>query len=368
MTPEDTRPPPAATRAPPAMIEQLNDRSREVLRSVVDAYVSTGEPVGSRTLSKRLGMDLSAATIRNTMADLEEFGLLRAPHTSAGRLPTEAGLRLFVDGLLEIGDVSEEERLALQTQLVGTEKTLSQALEEATEALSGLSHCAGLVVAPKTDRPLKHIEIVRLAADRALMVLVNTDGLVENRILELPPGLPADAVRQATNYLNARLVGRTLAEAVREISSEIQDQRAQLDMLTSKLVAQGLATYAGGDPGGLLIVKGQSRLLGDGAVTGDLESIRQLFQALETKEAMMRILDTAQVADGVQIFIGAENTLFQHAGWSVIIAPYRDQDQTILGAIGVIGPTRLNYARIVPMVDYTAKTVSRLMFPTAGDK
>jgi heat-inducible transcriptional repressor len=343
------------------MIAELNDRSREIFRHVVDAYVETGEPIGSRTLSRRLGMELSPATIRNVMADLEDLGLLYAPHTSAGRLPTEAGLRLFVHGLLEIGDISETERSNIESQCSAAGRSYSEVLEDATIMLSGLSSCAGLVLAPKTDRSLKHIEFVNLAPGRALVVMVTEGGLVENRVVELPMGLPASTLVTASNYLNARVVGRTLAEARAEILQELERQKSQLDALTAKVVEAGLATWSGGSSG-MLIVKGQARLLNDVTAIGDLERIRALFTALETKEAMLRLLDAANKAEGVQIFIGAENALFNHAGCSMIIAPYTDGREHILGAIGVIGPTRLNYARIVPMVDYTAKVIGRLLW------
>jgi heat-inducible transcriptional repressor len=342
-------------------ISELNERSREIFRLIVDGYVATGEPIGSRTLSRLLGQNLSPATIRNVMADLEESGLLYAPHTSAGRLPTEAGLRLFVHGLLEIGGLAEDERRSIESLCAAHGKSLSQALEEATTALSGLSHCAGLVVVPKHDRPLKHLEFVSLAPGRALVVLVTEDGLVENRVVEVPMGLPPSAMVTASNYLNARLVGRTIDEARAEIEAEIRSNQMQLDELTSKLVETGLASWAGGEAGSALIVRGQANLLGDVTALGDLERLRTLFEMLETRETMLRLLDASRQGEGVQIFIGAENHLFSVAGCSMIIAPYQNSREQIVGAIGVIGPTRINYARIIPMVDYTAKMIGRLI-------
>ena len=342
-------------------ISELNERSREIFRLIVDGYVATGEPIGSRTLSRMLGQNLSPATIRNVMADLEEFGLLYSPHTSAGRLPTEAGLRLFVNGLLEIGRLGEEERRNIESLCMARGKSLSQALEEATSALSGLSHCAGLVVVPKHDRPLKHLEFVNLGPGRALVVLVTEDGLVENRVVEVPLGLPPSAMVTASNYLNARLVGRTMEEARSEIEEEIRSNKAQLDELTSRLVETGLASWAGGEAGSALIVRGQANLLGDVTALGDLERLRTLFEMLETRETMLRLLDASRQGEGVQIFIGAENHLFSVAGCSMIIAPYQNSREQIVGAIGVIGPTRINYARIIPMVDYTAKVIGRLI-------
>ena len=339
---------------------ELSERSREIFRQIVDAYVETGEPVGSRTLSRRLSVALSPATIRNVMADLEEAGLLYAPHTSAGRMPTEAGMRLFVSGLLEVGKVPEVEREKLDAQSSATGKSLEQLLEEALSTLSGLSRCAGLVLAPKMQVSLKHIEFVPLGPGRALVVLVTDDGLVENRVLELPQGVTPSALVEATNYLNSRLSGRTLEEAREFILHELEAERGQLNTLTSKVVTAGLATWAGGKEG-QLIVRGQSHLLDDVTALDDLERIRHLFEALETKEHLIRMLDLTNKADGVQIFIGAENELFKVSGCSMIVAPYHNSREQIVGAIGVIGPTRLNYARIIPLVDYTAKVIGRMI-------
>jgi heat-inducible transcriptional repressor len=344
----------------PSPIRELNERSREIFRLIVDGYVQTGDPVGSRTLSRRLGQNLSPATIRNVMADLEEAGLLYAPHTSAGRLPTEAGLRLFVDGLLEVGRLGEEERIGIESLCAARGKSLAQALEEATAALSGLSHCAGIVVVPKQDRPLKHLEFVHLGPGRALVVLVTEDGLVENRVVEVPLGVPPAALVSAANYLNARLVGRTLEEAGAAIAAEIETNRAQLDELTARLVETGLASWAGGQ-GSALIVRGQANLLEDVTALADLERLRRLFEMLEGRETMLRLLEASRKGEGVQIYIGAENPLFGIAGCSMVIAPYHNSREQILGAIGVIGPTRINYARIIPMVDYTAKVIGRLI-------
>jgi heat-inducible transcriptional repressor len=345
----------------PSPISELNERSREIFRMIVDAYVATGEPVGSRTLSRRLTQNLSPATIRNVMADLEEAGLLYSPHTSAGRLPTEAGLRLFVHGLLEIGRLAEDERRNIESLCAARGKSIAQALEEATSALSGLSHCAGIVIVPKRERALKHLEFVNLGPGRALVVLVTEDGLVENRVIEVPLGLPPASLVSASNYLNARLVGRTLEEAQADIQAEIESNRAQLDQLTRKLVETGLADWAGGDQGNALIVRGQANLLEDVTALADLERLRRLFEALEARETMLRLLEASRLGEGVQIFIGAENPLFGVSGCSLVIAPYQNSREQIVGAIGVIGPTRINYARIIPMVDYTAKVIGRLI-------
>lgn len=345
------------------MITELNDRSRDILRMVVEAFVETGEPVGSRTLSRKLDLGLSAATIRNVMADLEDAGLLYAPHTSAGRLPTDAGVRLFVDGLLQAGQLSTDDRKAIEAQCASAGRSVTQMLEEASNLMSGLSRCAGLVMAPKTEGMLKHIEFVPLGPGRALVVMVTETGMVENRVIDLPMGLPSSALIEATNYLTARLVGKSMADARDAIAAEIARDKAQVDALTAKVVEAGLATWsdvASGD--GVLIVSGQANLLEDITALGDLERIRTLFGALEAKENLWKLLDAADGAQGVQIFIGAENELFSLAGCSMIVAPYsRPDGEKIVGAIGVLGPTRMNYARIIPMVDYTAKVVGRLV-------
>ena len=343
------------------MITELNQRSREILRRIIESYLETGEPVGSRTLSKQFSMNLSPATIRNVMADLEESGLLLSPHRSAGRMPTEAGLRLFVNGILEIGNLTEKERNAIDVQCAGTKNNLEGLLEDATQALSGLSRCASLVLAPKAKSPLRHIEFVNLSPGRTLVVLVSENGIVENRVIQTPRALPASALVEATNFLSARLVGRTLGEAYDEIMAELDAHQAQLDELTARVVESGLATWAGEGQEGSLIVRGQAHLLEDVTAVSDLEQIRTLFAALETKAEMLKLLSLTDTAEGVQIFIGADNSLFNLAGCSMIVGPYKNSSETIVGAIGVIGPTRINYAHIIPMVDYTSKLISRLL-------
>jgi heat-inducible transcriptional repressor len=342
-------------------IQELNERSREIFRQIVDAYVTTGAPIGSRTISRKLGMTLSPATVRNVMADLEELGLLYAPHTSAGRLPTEAGMRLFVHGLLERGNLTKDEQSRIDAQCAAAGRSLPEVLEEATGMLSGLSRCAGLVVAPKLEEPLKHIEFVALGPGRALVVLVFASGAVENRIIDVPVGLPASSLVEATNYLSTRLVGRSLDQAQVEMRNELEQQKAELDKLTSKVVQLGLATWSDDERGGVLIVRGQAQLLEDITALEDLERIRQLFSALETKEALLSLLDLTGLAEGVQIFVGAENDLFNLSGCSVIIAPFTNSRQRVVGSIGVIGPTRIDYARIIPMVDYTAEVIGRII-------
>lgn len=352
---------PQPSRQSGSVIE-LNDRSRSIFRAIVEAFTETGAPVGSRTLSRKLGLDLSPATIRNVMQDLEEQGLLIAPHTSAGRLPTERGLRFFVDGLLEQGNLTSEERQRIDSQAAAAGRSLPEVLDEATRTLSGLSRCAGLVVAPKFEEPLKHIEFVSLAPGRALVVLVTGSGNVENRIIDVPIGLPAGALVEASNYLTARLVGRTLREAGEFIRRELETQKAELDQLTSKLVEAGLAVWSSdAGRGGVLILRGQAQLLEEVTAIDDLERVRQLFAALENKESLLKLLTLTETADGVQIFIGSESALFGLTGCSMVIAPYANSAKQIVGAIGVIGPMRINYARIIPMVDYTARMVGRML-------
>ena len=347
---------------PNATVLTLNERSRDVFKHLVDSFLETGEPVGSRTLSRLMGANLSPATIRNVMADLEDVGLLFAPHTSAGRLPTDMGLRMFVDGLLEIGgDLTQDERASLDGQCHAAGRTFAEVLAEAGAALSGLTECAGLVISPKMDSPLRQIEFVSLSANRALVVMVSDTGLVENRVIELPLGLPVSALVQATNYMNARLANSTMDEARDRILQEIGLEKTELDSLTNRLVTEGLALWAGGVQGGSLILRGQSKLLNDVNAIEDLERIRALFETLERKESMVRLLDATGDAEGVQIFIGSENQLFENAGCSVIIAPYHDKRRRVVGALGVIGPTRMNYARIIPMVDYTSRLVGQLL-------
>jgi len=343
-----------------ASVAELSERAREVLRLVVEGYVETGEPVGSRALTRKLSETLSPATIRNIMADLQDLGLLYAPHTSAGRLPTDAGLRLFVNGLLEVGNVTEQERESIEARCAAVGRSVTEALEQATTLLSGLSRCAGVVLAPKTDQPLKHIEFVNLGPGRALVVTVTQGGHVENRLIDVPLGMPASALIEATNYLNARLIGRTIEEARRLILEDIKLKRAELNELSARVIESGLATWAG-EPGSALIVRGQARLLEDITAIEDLERVRALFDALERGENFVRLLELANSATGVQIFIGSDNPLFANTGCSMVVAPFRDSQERILGAIGVIGPTRLNYARIIPLVDYTARTIGRLV-------
>jgi heat-inducible transcriptional repressor len=344
-------------------LQKLNERSRTIFRQIVEAYLATGDPVGSRNLARHLPMTLSPASIRNVMSDLEHLGLIYAPHTSAGRLPTEAGLRLFVDGLLEIGDLTDDERRQIEAQLrIRREKSLEQVLSDAGEMISGLSHCAGVVLADKQVSRLRHIEFVQLEPGKALVVLVGDDQGVENRVIDLPAGLPPSSLVEAANYLNAHIRGLTLSEARARLEKALATAKAELDQLTQKVIEAGLATWSGtlGDQKSL-IVRGQANLLNDIDGLESLERIRQLFADLETKRDLVQLLGLSERAEGVHIFIGSENKLFSLTGSSLIVAPFEDQRRKVVGVLGVIGPTRLNYARIIPMVDYTAKLVGRLL-------
>lgn len=349
---------------PPTGLAQLNERTRDIFRQIVDSYLATGEPVGSRNISRLITVPLSPASVRNVMSDLEQLGLIYAPHTSAGRLPTELGLRFFVDSLMQVGELTEAQRQAIEGQLatVGKAQSVEQALSEALARLSGLTRAAAVVTTAKANVRLKHIEFVRLEPEKALVVLVAEDGQVENRVLPLQPGVPSSALVEASNFLNSRIRGRTLAEARLELETVITQNRAQLDQLTQKVVSAGLASWSGGaSEERQLIVRGHANLLEDLHALEDLERVRLLFEDLETKKGVIDLLGRAEQADGVRIFIGSENKLFSLSGSSTIIAPYRDGAGHIVGVLGVIGPTRLNYARVIPTVDYAARIVSQML-------
>ena len=344
-----------------ASLVELDARAREIFRRIVETYLETGEPVGSRTIS-RGGVHLSPASIRNTMQDLTELGLLGAPHVSAGRLPTHAGLRLFVDGLMEIGDVSEDDRRNIEARLTAHGRSFDDAFNEASAILSGLAGGAGLVVTPVREAGVKHVEFVALGPDQALAIMVFEDGLVENRLMRLAAGITPSALQEASNFLNARLRGKTLVEAKLDIAAELGRARRELDTTAARLIEDGLAAWSGGDGAErALIVRGRANLLSDPNTVTDLERVRMLFEDLEQKEQLIGLLDGVREADGVRIFIGAETRLFSMSGSALIAAPYMTGGHKVLGAIGVIGPARLNYARVIPLVDYTARVLGRIM-------
>jgi heat-inducible transcriptional repressor len=357
--------PPKAISEEKSGIAGVDQRSREIFRRLVETYLDTGEPVGSRTISKVLPSNLSPASVRNVMMDLEDAGLIFSPHTSAGRMPTDAGLRFFVDSLLEVGSISESERGRIDAQVKASNRPrrFEDVLGEATTMLSGLSQCAGVVMAPKLGARLKHIEFVNLAPGRALVILVSEDGAVENRVIDVPAGLPASIFMRATNYLSAAAQGRTLSDVQHLVAREVEKLRTELDDVSARLVQDGLAVWTGdNDPNArALIVRGQSNLLENATAVTDLERMRKLFEDIENKRELVELLGLAENAEGVRIFIGSENRLFSLSGSSLVAAPLKNEQEKIVGVLGIIGPTRLNYARIIPMVDYTAKVVGKLI-------
>ncbi len=351
-------------------LSSLDARAREIFREIVEAYLTTGEPVGSRTLSKLGGMGLSAASIRNTMADLASLGLLEAPHAMAGRRPTHVGLRFFVDSLLQLGDVPTDEKREIDARIAQAGSNPQDVMGAASDLLSGLAGGAGLVVAPQRDAPVRHAEIVGIGPGQALLVLVFEDNQVENRIINTPADMPPGALTEAANYLNARFKGKTLGEAAAAATEALQRDRAALDAAAAKLVESGLVEWSGEDPmlGRALIVRGRGNLLKDQQAIADLERARRLFDDLEKTRELIQVLDLAKSADTVRVFIGAENPLFSLSGSSLIVAPYMNAERRVVGALGVIGPTRLNYARVIPVVDYTARVVGKVLDGRAGER
>lgn len=345
------------------ILSELNDRSREVFRRVVEGYLESGDPVGSRTLTRTMSEKVSAATVRNVMQDLEFLGLLGSPHISAGRIPTQQGLRMFVDGLLEVGTVAEADRERIEaTAGRGSDQDVNTLLDQVGGALSGITGSASLVLAPKHEAEIRHIEFVSLSADRALVVLVLTDGHVENRLFTPPPGQTPSSMREAANFLNSVAEGKTLADLRRSIGAEIAARRQQIDTLARELVEGGLAVWENaGESSERLIVRGRANLLDATSETSDIDRIRTLFDDLERKRDIAEFLTLTESGEGVRIFIGSENKLFSLSGSSLVISPYMNAERKIIGAVGVIGPTRLNYGRIVPIVDYTAQLVGRIL-------
>ena len=344
------------------ILTEMNDRSREVFQRVVEGYLQSGGPVGSRTLTQSLSENLSAATVRNVMQDLEYLGLLDSPHVSSGRIPTQMGLRMFVDGLLEVDGLAITDREKLDGTLSENPKDITATLDKIGSALSGITQGASLVLSPKQESEIEHVEFVSLAHDRALVVLVFSNGHVENRLFKPPLGQTPSSLKEAANFLNSIMQGRTLIEAKQIIQSEISVRRQELDSLAAELVENGLVFWdAKGERQERLIVRGRANLLESEAEEEELERIRLLFNDLERKQDIAEFLDLTEQSDGVRIFIGSENKLFSLSGSSLVVSPYMNSDKKVIGAVGVIGPTRLNYGRIVPIVDYTAQLVGRLI-------
>ena len=346
----------------PSLLAEMNDRSREVFRRVVEGYLASGDPVGSRTLTRSMHEKVSAATIRNVMQDLEYLGLLDSPHVSAGRIPTQLGLRMFVDGLMEIGVVADADREKIDASLGANDRDVPSLLDKIGATLSGITHGASLVLTPKREAPIRHIEFVSLSPDRALVVLVFADGTVENRIFTPPPGQTPSSMREAANFVNALAEGRTLSDLRHRMSHEISQRRQEIDSLARDLVESGMALWENaGEPHERLIVRGRANLIDEAAEAQDVNRIRSLFDDLERKRDIAEFLDLTEQGEGVRIFIGSENKLFSLSGSSLVVSPYMNADRKIIGAVGVIGPTRLNYGRIVPIVDYTAQLVGKLI-------
>ena len=340
----------------------MNDRSREVFQRVVEGYLQSGEPVGSRTLTRSLSENLSAATVRNVMQDLEYLGLLDSPHVSSGRIPTQMGLRMFVDGLLEVDGLAINDREKLDGTINENPKDISATLDKIGSALSGITQGASLVLSPKQESEIEHVEFVSLAHDRALVVLVFSNGHVENRLFQPPLGQTPSSLKEAANFLNSIMQGRTLSQAKEIIQKEISIRRQELDSLAAELVENGIVFWeAKGERQERLIVRGRANLLENEAEEEELERIRLLFNDLERKQDIAEFLDLTEQSDGVRIFIGSENKLFSLSGSSLVVSPYMNSDKKVIGAVGVIGPTRLNYGRIVPIVDYTAQLVGKLI-------
>jgi len=344
------------------LLDEMNDRSREVFRLVVESYLDSGDPISSRTLTRALSEKVSAATIRNVMQDLEYLGLLDSPHVSAGRVPTQMGLRMFVDGLLEVGDLNASDRQKIDATLSSNTADMGNMLDRVGSALSGVTQGASLVLTPKHEAEIRHIEFVSLGHDRALVVLVFADGHVENRLFTPPPGQTPSSMREAANFLNALIEGKTLSEVRKVIQHQIKSRRQEIDSLARVMVESGMAVWDGeGEEAERLIVRGRANLIGDDTPDEGLDRIRTLFDDLERKRDIADFLDLTEDGEGVRIFIGSENKLFSLSGSSLVVSPYMNADRKIIGAVGVIGPTRLNYGRIVPIVDYTAQLVGRLI-------
>ena len=340
---------------------ELSDRSKNILKSVIETYLETGEPTGSETILKKIGIDLSSSSIRSILANLQEEGLLYAPHISAGRLPTDKGMRFFVDGLLEFGRLSKNEKENIKNQCQSRGSSFQEVLNEASKTISGLSNCAGIVVAPKFLNKIKHIEFIRLNSNQIMSIIASENGLVENRILDSKHNYSDSILKQASNYLNSKFVDKTIDQIKTIISKEIKNTKNKLDSLATKLVNEGIIEIVPNLETPYIFLHGQSSLLEEEVISKDLDQIRNLFDDIENKSNFLNVIENTSKGQGVQIFIGSQNFLFKHSGLSMVMAPYKNNEQKIIGAIGVVGPMRLNYAKIVPLVDYTSKIVGRML-------
>ena len=340
---------------------ELSDRSKQILKGVVESYLETGEPAGSETILKKVGIDISTASIRSILANLQKEGLLYAPHTSAGRLPTDKGIRFFVDGLLEFGRLTKNEEENIKSQCRSRGTSFQEVLNEASKTISGLSNCAGIVLAPKYQNKIKHIEFIKINQSQIMSIIASENGLVENRVLNTNINYSDSVLKQTSNYLNAKFIGKTIGEIKLNIKNEIKNSKLEIDSLSAKLAKEGIVEIAANTDNPYIFFNGQSALLEDDLVSKDLDQIRNLFDDIENKSNFLDILDNTIKGQGVQIFIGSENFLFKHSGLSMVMAPYKNKEQKIIGAIGVVGPTRINYAKIVPLVDYTSKIVGRII-------
>ena len=340
---------------------ELSSRSKQILKGVVESYLETGEPAGSETILKKVGIDISPASIRSILSNLQKEGLLYAPHISAGRLPTDKGMRFFVDGLLEFGNLTKNEQESIKSQCQSKGSSFQDVLNKASKTIAGLSNCAGIVVSPKFQNKVKHIEFIKLSSNKIMSIIANENGLVENRILETINRYDSSTLRQVSNFINEKFTGKTIDQIKNNIKKQISDSKNEFDLLSKRLVHEGIIEIAPNTETPYIFLHGQSSLLEDDLVSKDLDQIRNLFDDIENKTNFLDIVDNTSKGQGVQIFIGSKNFLFKHSGLSMVMAPYKNKEQKIIGAIGVVGPTRINYAKIVPLVDYTSKIIGRMI-------
>ena len=340
---------------------ELNDRSKLIFKKLVESYLKTGSPAGSETIMRTGGLNLSSASIRSILSDLQKEGLLFAPHRSAGRMPTEKGMRFFVDGLLEFGRISNIDKENIKQQCSSKGKSYEEVLDIASRAISGLSNYAGIVIAPKFQKNLKHLEFIRLNKTQLMLILAYVNGEVENRIIEDSGQYNSSLLIQASNYLTSKFSNKNISQIKKLLELDIKKSQNDIEIISSKLIKQGIIETSPNVKNPYIFLHGQSNLLKDEIISKDLDQIRNLFDDIEKKSSFVEILENAGKAKGVQIFIGSKNFLFKHSGLSMIMAPYKNKEQEIIGAIGVVGPTRLNYSKIVPLVDYTSKIIGKVI-------